>query len=268
MKKATINDVAKAAGVSLATVSHVINNTRFVSEKLRKKVSTAIKELNYMPDVHAQNFRTGKKKIIGVIVPYIVNSLFVSIIDQVEQVVSEEGYTVIVCNTKESKEREKEYLKLLASGIADGVVLASTFSEYTDINDVIPDGFPVVLVDRTVKDAPYESVVVSLYDAVYQSIIGLADKGCRKFGYITGIAHLSTNIEGLNAYQDAVKNSKAEWEDNIIQYYNSDYNLDNKSIYECVDKMIAGKVDAILVTNSYVALKVFLFARREKHENW
>ena len=255
MKKATINDVAELAGVSLATVSHVINNTRFVSEKLKKKVNNAIKELCYMPDAHAQNFRTGKKKIIGILVPHIVNSVFVTIIDKVEEIVSEEGYNVIVCNTKESKDCEKNYIKLLTSGIVDGIILASTLEDMNELKDALPAGFPVVLVDRTLKNAPCDSVIVTIYDAVYQSVCEVIKNGNRKIGYLVGLPHLSTTLECMNAYKKALLDCDVEFEEDMMQYYNFDYNFKQRNITDCVDNLLAAKCDGILVANSYIALK-------------
>ena len=86
--KVTISDVAKLAGVSTATVSHTINNTRYVSNETKEKVYRAIEELGYTPDASARSFRTGKKKIIGFIVPDIANKFFATMIESVEKYLS------------------------------------------------------------------------------------------------------------------------------------------------------------------------------------
>ena len=255
MKKATIYDVAELAGVSSATVSHVINQTRFVSDELKEKVNRAIQELNYLPDLHAQNFRTGKKKIIGILVPHISNSLFVSVIDKVEEVVSEEGYNVIVCNTKESKDREKKYIKLLSSGIADGIILASTLEDFQELDDVMPPGFPIVLVDRMIKNAPCDSVIITLFQAVYQSMSDVINAGSRKIGYLAGLPHLSTTIEGVSAYKQVLKDCGVAFEKEMIQFYNFDSDFEKRNILECIDNLLSANCNGILVTNSYVALK-------------
>ena len=98
--KVTISDVAKLAGVSTATVSHTINNTRYVSDETKEKVYQAIKELGYTPDASARSFRTGKKKTIGFIVPDIANKFFATMIESVENYLAGHGYHLIIANTK------------------------------------------------------------------------------------------------------------------------------------------------------------------------
>ena len=97
--KVTIRDVAKLAGVSTATVSHTINNTRYVSNETKEKVYNAIAELGYTPDASARSFRTGKKKTVGFIVPDIANKFFATMIESVETYLSAHGYHLIIANT-------------------------------------------------------------------------------------------------------------------------------------------------------------------------
>ena len=118
--KVTISDVARLAGVSTATVSHTINNTRYVSGETKEKVYKAIAELGYTPDASARSFRTGKKKTVGFIVPDISNKFFGTMIESVEDYLSAHGYHLIVANTKESKEREETSIRLLTAGLVDG----------------------------------------------------------------------------------------------------------------------------------------------------
>ena len=147
--KVTISDVAKLAGVSTATVSHTINSTRYVSGETKEKVYKAIAELGYTPDASARSFRTGKKKTIGFIVPDISNKFFATMIESVENYLSSHGYHLIIANTKENPEREENNVRLLAAGLVDGLLIASTMENFSRFDALIPAGFPVVLVDRT-----------------------------------------------------------------------------------------------------------------------
>ena len=141
--KVTISDVARLAGVSTATVSHTINNTRYVSAETKEKVYQAINELGYTPDASARSFRTGKKKTIGFIVPDISNKFFGTMIESVEDYLSAHGYHLIVANTKESKEREENSIRLLTAGLVDGLLVASTMDTLQEFDHLIPTGFPV-----------------------------------------------------------------------------------------------------------------------------
>ena len=150
--KVTISDVAKLAGVSTATVSHTINSTRYVSEETKEKVYQAIAQLGYTPDASARSFRTGKKKTIGFIVPDISNKFFATMIESVENTLSQAGYRLIIANTKENVEREENNLRLLSAGLVDGLLVASTMEDFQRFDSLIPAGFPVVLVDRVFEE--------------------------------------------------------------------------------------------------------------------
>ena len=116
--RASMKDVAKHAEVSVATVSHVINNTRFVSEETRKKVMDSIEVLGYVPDPTARSFKTGRKNLIGIVVPDIANPVWAIIIEEAESVLARDGYKLLIVNTKETESREIENLKLPASRLS------------------------------------------------------------------------------------------------------------------------------------------------------
>ena len=110
----------------------------------------------------------------------------------------------MVINTKETKERELDNLRLLASGLVDGIILASTLESYSELANVIPKDLPVILVDRSLPGAPYDTVIVDNYQAVYSSVEYLIRKGHTKIGYITGLPRISTTAERLEAYREAM----------------------------------------------------------------
>ena len=185
--KVTISDVAKLAGVSTATVSHTINSTRYVSGETKEKVYKAIAELGYTPDASARSFRTGKKKTIGFIVPDISNKFFATMIESVENYLSSHGYHLIIANTKENPEREENNVRLLAAGLVDGLLIASTMEDFSRFDALIPAGFPVVLVDRTFEVKRFPSVCVSNFQPIYRSVCRLAGKGDKRIGIIGGL---------------------------------------------------------------------------------
>ena len=185
--KVTISDVANLAGVSTATVSHTINSTRYVSGETKEKVYKAIAELGYTPDASARSFRTGKKKTIGFIVPDISNKFFATMIESVENYLSSHGYHLIIANTKENPEREETNIRLLAAGLVDGLLIASTIEDFSRFESLIPAGFPVVLVDRTFDVKRFPSVCVSNFQPIYRSVCRLAGKGDKRIGIIGGL---------------------------------------------------------------------------------
>ena len=113
MANASMRDVAARAGVSVATVSHVINNTRYVAEGTRERVQAAIEELNYNPDTMARIFKTGRTNLVGFVVPNISDPFFSTLIEEVESVLSRQNYRLVVTNSHEDEQREIENLRFL-----------------------------------------------------------------------------------------------------------------------------------------------------------
>lgn len=201
----TIKDVAKRAGVSIATVSYVMNGTKNISSQTRDRVLAAIKELNYATNQAAKSFKTGKKNIIAFIVPDISNNYFANIIESLEDELGRTGYRLILANTKESKDNEIYQIKYLTSGTVDGIVLASTVQDYSEIQAYLPEDFPVVLIDRRLENSPLDIVSVSDASAIAEGIEQLLYNGHSKIGYIGDVPHLSTAKERLQAYKDTLK---------------------------------------------------------------
>ena len=126
VKKSSMADVARLAGVSTATVSHVINRSRFVSEEVTQQVEKAIRQLNYIPNQMARNLKTGRNHTVLFIVPDIANSFFATAIEAVESVLVAAGYRLVIANTKEDFAREAAHLQGAGNGTIDGLLLAST----------------------------------------------------------------------------------------------------------------------------------------------
>lgn len=247
MKKATIRDVARVAGVSVATVSHVLNRTRYVSSSTTAKVLSAIESLSYTPNFTARNFRTGKKQTIGVIVPDISNSYFSSIVEEIESVVSEKQYNLIVCNTKETKRKELKYLRLLSSGLTDGLIVGSTLECVNQITESLPSDFPVVLIDRTVSgNNQYDSICVSDEPIIKQSMESLISAGHKRIGYIAGLRRLSTTCDRIAAYKTTMQAHNLYNGGKLIRYANSMAD----SAFDCTKELIDLGCTAIVVSNN------------------
>ena len=253
--KVTISDVAKLAGVSTATVSHTINSTRYVSGETKEKVYKAIAELGYTPDASARSFRTGKKKTSGFIVPGISNKFFATMIESVENYLSSHGYHLIIANTKENPEREENNVRLLAAGLVDGLLIASTMEDFSRFDALIPAGFPVVLVDRTFEVKRFPSVCVSNFQPIYRSVCRLAGKGDKRIGIIGGLPRLSSTKERIAAYREAVADCGLPQDEALIRFGNS---MEN-SAQQCLDDLLEQKCDAIVVAQGLMASETVIY---------
>lgn len=255
--KVTISDVARLAGVSTATVSHTINNTRYVSGDTKEKVYQAIRQLGYTPDASARSFRTGKKRTIGFIVPDISNKFFGTIIESAENVLSAQGYHLIIANTKENMDREETSLRLLTAGLVDGLLIASTMDDFRRLDGLLPAGFPVVLVDRTFDSQKYSSVSVSNFQPIYRSVCRLAGQGKRRVGVIGGLPRLSTTQERVAAYRAAAADCGLPQDEDLIVYGDSM----EDSAPPCLDRLLELGCDAILVCQGLMASVTIAYLR-------
>lgn len=202
---ATIKDVAKRAGVSTATVSHVINNTRFVSDATREIVENAIQELSYRPNSIARSFKTGQNHAIGVIIPDISNLFFATVIEEIEAVASRHKYTIMISNTHENKVRERNALEYFSRHIVDGILLASTFDDYSELAPFLPPDIPLVFFDRVLKSCPYDSITTISSPCILQLLQQLSKEGHEKIGFIGNLPHLSTTMEHLKLYREVLE---------------------------------------------------------------
>ena len=253
MAKSSMHDVANEAKVSIATVSHVINNDKAVSEATRKKVLDAIEKLNYKPNLVARRFKTGEKKIVAFIVPDIANPFFATLIEEVESVLAKEGYKLIIANTKETKQRELENIKTLSCGFADAFIIASTLEDYKEMEGYLPSDVPAIFIDRLLPRCPYESICINSYDATKTSVEYLIMKGHTKIGFIAGLERISTSRERLTAYKDAMT------EANLL---NENYIKIGNSMSHCVDSHLTSLIDqgctAIVIANNLMATEALI----------
>src|SRR5574340_259098 len=144
----TILEVAKRANVSPTTVSHVVNNTRYVSDEVRERVLEAVAELGYRPNALARSLRRGETKTLGLILPDSANPFFAEIARAVEAAAFAQGYSVILCNTEGDPGNETLYTDVLAKKQVDGLIFVTTGDNLLAIQDALSQNLPIVVVDR------------------------------------------------------------------------------------------------------------------------
>ncbi|WP_411676450.1 LacI family DNA-binding transcriptional regulator [Caproicibacter sp.] len=253
--KIGIRDVAKHAGVSAATVSHVINNTRFVSEDTRKRVLDSIKELGYFPDQMARVFKTGRRNLIGIVVPDIANLYWASVIESVEITIAAKGYKLIIISTKETENREQEGIRMVASGVVDGLIIASTQTDFSQIKKLVPKGFPMVFIDRILNSCPCDTIVTSDYDAIYQGMERLIQKGHKKIGHIAGLARLSPIKSRMKIYKEVMREHDFPIETGFVQYVEDVF----RSAAELVPVAVQAGCTALLISNHVMTDDIFSY---------
>lgn len=199
----TIRDVAKRAGVSTATVSHVINGTRAVSGQTRVLVVQAMKELNFVPSALGRGLRTNSLKTMGFVAADLTNSFFAHVFRGVESRARESNYTVIVSHSDEDVGHESEAIQnLIAKGV-DGILLAPVRSGSEDAEFYKEISVPIVSYDRRLTALDIPSVVTNSQDAVREAIDFFKARGHERFALIAGKPGLSTTLERGQAFEQA-----------------------------------------------------------------
>ena len=180
---ATIKDVAREAGLTVGTVSRVLNNRGYISEATRQKVYQVMKELNYQPNEVARSLSKSRTNTIGVIVPHIVHPYFAKLISNLEKAASNQGYKMLLCNSREERERELEYLDMLKSNRVAGLILCSATVKTESLAGL---DIPVITLERNVGMGT-ASVECDNYQGGAMAAKHLIDCGCKYLINLGGV---------------------------------------------------------------------------------
>jgi DNA-binding LacI/PurR family transcriptional regulator len=203
---ATIQDVAKAAGVAASTVSRYLNGQLRVSPATEERMRDAVRNLGYVPNARAQNLARRRSGVIGFVVPEIGNPYFGAIADHVVEAVERRGLQVLLCSTRSQAVREASYIDLLASGAIDGMLYLGSFRSNERLAAAIRGGLPVVVVDEPIAGLPdVHTVVMDDYSGGYQAASYLVALGHRRIAFISGPAELGSVQERRRGYADALR---------------------------------------------------------------
>ena len=200
----TIHDVAKKAGVSSATVSHVLNETRFVSDELRKRVVDAMGELGYRRNTLASSLRKGRTQTIGLILPDSSNTFFAELGRGIEEAAFSHGYNLILCNSDNDIEKEHLYIDLLTEKQVDGIILDTEEKDIHSLHTIIPDTTPIVLIDRDLFNNDYDIVLSDSRQGGCIAAQHLIELGHKNIGCITGPEEMVSSIERLQAFKHSL----------------------------------------------------------------
>ena len=203
---ATIQEVARAAGVAPSTVSRYLNGQLRVSPATEARMLEAVRELGYVPNAQARNLARRRSGVIGFVVPEISNPYFGAIADYVVDAVERHGLLVLLCSTRSQAVKEASYIDLLASGTIDGMLYLGSFRSNEHLAAAITGGLPVVVIDEPIADAPdVHTVVMDDYAGGYQAASYLVALGHRRIAFVSGPAELAAGQERRRGYEDALR---------------------------------------------------------------
>jgi LacI family transcriptional regulator len=211
--KPTIYDVAEKAGVSIATVSKVINNTGRISDKTRKKVNLIMNELNYHPSFVASALTGKRTQTIGLLIPNIANPFYSEFARNLEDRAHELGYSIVICSTDYNEEKEKKYVSLLMRKQVDGFIITSGFTNVGLIQEVMDQKIPVALIAYSIPTLSLNSIGIDDYKAGYQATAHLAELGHKRIAVIAETVQSSN--DRVRGYKDALKEYQLEFDINL-----------------------------------------------------
>ncbi len=254
---ATIKEVAKRAGVSVSTVSHVVNGTRFVSEELRNRVLPVLDSLDYQPNRLAVGLRKKSSSAIGLIVADITNPFFSEIAWRIENLCHQKNYSVMFCNTDGNPSKEDYYLNRLTEWQVDGIIMVSSISSIAHINTFNKSETPLTLIDIDSTGYEMDSISVDNYSGGRLAAQHLASLGHKRIACICGSSETRYNQGRLAGFREGLIEAGLEVDEALIKKADfntfSGFNITNQlleiqnrptAIFCCSDLMAYGAMRA------------------------
>ena len=201
---ASIKDVALLANVSVATVSHVINKTRFVSQESSARVEDAIRTLGYVPSAVARSLKSKTTRTLGMLIPNSSNPYFAQLVHSVEEHCFGAGYNLIICNTSDEPNRQSIYLQVLAERRVDGLIVVSTGADDSLATQLMGLTVPTVLVDREIVGLRCDLVETANVDGGLMATRHLLELGHQRIACIGGIRGLVVSEQRVKGWQQAM----------------------------------------------------------------
>ena len=250
----TIVDVARAAGVSTATVSRVLNNHPQVDPRLAATVLQAVKDLGYRPSRVARSLRTRRNRVWALIISDIrTGPFFGDVVRGVEDIAYEAGYSLFLCNTDEDLAKEASYIELAVAENVGGVILTPS-GPRTDLSPLVNFGIPVVLVDRTLTAQQADSVVVDNVSGACEAVNHLLTGGYKRVACITGPLTTTTGYQRQVGYYKALKEAGVAPDDSLVRVADFREHGGQLAMQELLDQ--DPRPDAVFVTNHLMTIGV------------
>ncbi|WP_264566443.1 LacI family DNA-binding transcriptional regulator [Flavobacterium sp. N3904] len=254
-KKITLKQIAKELDVSISTVSKSLRNSPEIGEETRLKVQAFAKFYHYKPNNIALSLKNRKTKTIGIIIPEIVHHFFSTVINGIEQIANENGYSVVICLSDDSFDKEVLNMELLANGSIDGFIMSLSKEtqfkgDFHHITEVINQGMPVVMFDRITNEVLCDKVIIDDKLAAYEAVQNLIDKGRKKIALVTTVDYVSVGKLRTDGYIKALLDNGLTFDENLIIKIE---NIDTCEII--IGKLLEDKaIDAVLAVNEIFAV--------------
>lgn len=211
-----IKDVAQEAGVSTATVSHVINQTKFVTNETRQKVLEAIEKLNFYPNAHARTLASGKSNIIGLLISDISNPFFPELVKSIEAEAFEQGFNIMLFNTNYDAGRAADYVRRLIELKVAGVALMTAELEPALIDELTRKEVRAVFNDIGIVSEHMSNIVLDYSAGIDEAVRHLVSLGHKRIAHIAGSSRIKSGIIRRDAFAEAINRYLPETKEMLI----------------------------------------------------
>ena len=252
-----MRDVAERAGLSVSTVSHVVNNTRAVSDESRQRVLQAMEELGFKPNALARSLRRRQSNTLGMIVPDSANPFFAEIARAIEDASFAHNYSVILCNSEGDLEKQQAYTDVLIENRVAGILFVAAGISTELVSELGQRRVPLVVIDREVADVEVDTVMTNHAQGGCLATQHLIDLGHRRIACIAGNSEVAPSAERLNGYRQTLQKNDLAYDEGLVVkgdfQYRSGYEATNDlltkkkpptAVFACNDLMAVGCISA------------------------
>ncbi|WP_170292232.1 LacI family DNA-binding transcriptional regulator [Sphingobacterium humi] len=257
-----IKNIAEMLGISVSTVSRALRDAHDINPETKEKVLALARELNFKPNKNASALASGSTKNIGVIIPFITNYYFSTVISGIQEAAFELGYNIILFVTNDEMERERNLIENLDTTSLDGLLISisANSSVVEQFETLLKDDFPIVFFDRVPKDIAASKVMQSDFEGAFIATNHLIEKGYQHIAHIAGPENMNFSKERLRGYLTALQRARIPIQEDLIIYsgFTQQHGFDD------VEALLASgeKVDAIFAVNDRKAIGAILALKK------
>ncbi|ADY52764.1 transcriptional regulator, LacI family [Pseudopedobacter saltans DSM 12145] len=260
IQSVTIKDIAAEVGMSVSSVSRALSDHPHISEDTKQKVKEAATKLGYRYNALAAALRNSRSKTIGLIVPRISMSFQSAVITAIQNKLQEFNYNVIICQSNESPEIERNLVQILNASRVDGLIVSCSIytEDFSHFSEYQKEGVPIIFYDRVPTNFQAHKIKGDDFFGAYQSTMHLIDKGCERIVHIGGPLSCNQYVERFNGYKEALVKKKKCFEEGMAHFHELSQENALKSVSELYDRY---KPDAFFTSNDSAALAVIQYAK-------
>ncbi|MEQ7799218.1 LacI family DNA-binding transcriptional regulator [Pedobacter sp. ASV1-7] len=250
----TIKDIARILNISVSTVSRALRDTYDVNQETKEKVLALAAELNYKPNFNATGLAKGSTHNLGVILPFITNYYFSTVITGIQEVAYNNGYNIILFVTNDSPERELAIIENLSVSSLDGLLvsISSDADSCSHFQEIVDEGIPVVFFDRVANEIETSKVMQDDYNGAFEAVEHLIGNGYKRIAHIAGPKGLSFTEARLKGYLDALEKHNIQPNEDWVIYSGFSQEHGESDTLQLME--MKNKPDAIFAVNDRKAI--------------